>query len=117
MHLCCRALSVGLPYEIKNQAFFHVFSIDLNFGFILSAYPRISAAQAANVTVPNVVGQPQATATATISGTPGLGVGNITQQSSVSVPVGYVISQNPVGGVDVPDPPATTLINLVVSSG
>ena len=63
MHLCCRALSVGLPYEIKNRVFSTSFLLIL-IGFILSGYPRISAAQAANVTVPNVVSQTEAAATA-----------------------------------------------------
>ena len=112
MDLCCCALSVGFPMKSKIRLLSTSFLL-LIFGLLFSAYPLSAAA----VSVPNVVGQPQATATATISGTAGLGVGNITQQSSVSVPVGYVISQNPVGGINVPDPPSNTLINLVVSSG
>jgi beta-lactam-binding protein with PASTA domain len=49
------------------------------------------------VTVPNVVGQPQASAETAITGA-GLTVGTITQATSNTVPAGNVISQNPLGG-------------------
>jgi beta-lactam-binding protein with PASTA domain len=49
------------------------------------------------VTVPNVVGQPQASAEAAIVAA-GLTVGAISQANSAVVPAGNVISQNPVGG-------------------
>ena len=63
--------------------------------------------------VPNVVGQVQATAITNITNA-GLVYGGNVQQSSVSVPAGSVISQNPAAGVNVP--PATP-VSLVVSSG
>ena len=64
------------------------------------------------VTVPNVVGLAQDAATAAITGAR-LGVGTITQQTSGTVPLGDVISQNPA--------PATLVgqgstVNLVISS-
>jgi beta-lactam-binding protein with PASTA domain len=65
------------------------------------------------VTVPNVVNQPQATATATITGA-GLVVGTVTQQSSATVAAGNISSQNPVSGVGVT---AGSAVNLVVSTG
>jgi len=49
------------------------------------------------ITVPDVVGQPQASAEATIIAA-GLTVGAITQVYSAVLPAGYVISQNPAGG-------------------
>ncbi len=65
------------------------------------------------VTVPNVTGQPEATA-ATIIVNAGLVVGNVVQQNSPTVPVGNVISQSPVGGTEV-DPGSR--VDLVVSLG
>ncbi len=50
-----------------------------------------------SVTVPNVVGQPQATASTLIVGA-NLVVGTISQQYSATVPTGTVISQTPTGG-------------------
>ena len=63
--------------------------------------------------VPNVVGQAQATAITNIT-TAGLTYGGNIQQSSVSVPAGAVISQNPAAGINVP---VLTPVSLVVSSG
>jgi beta-lactam-binding protein with PASTA domain len=65
------------------------------------------------VTVPNVVNQTQAAASATLTGA-GLVVGTVTQQPSATVPPGSVSSQNPVSGVGVP---AGSAVNLVVSTG
>ena len=91
--------------------------------FFLVAYPKISAA--ANVNVPNVVGQTEAAATSTITGTcdagdPGppvvpavcLSVA-VTYAFSDTVPAGQVISQSPGGGSSVP---SSTTVNLVVSN-
>ena len=65
------------------------------------------------VTVPNVVGQAQGSATSTLTAA-GLVVGSMVSQCSNTVPAGNVISQNPVGGTLVnPD----TAVNLVVSAG
>ncbi len=64
------------------------------------------------VTVPNVVGQSQATATMTIM-TSGLMVGPVTQQQS-DKPVGEVLSQTPAAGSSVPK---GSTVSLVVSSG
>ena len=65
------------------------------------------------VTVPNVVGQPLATAESTIEGA-GLVVGAVTQQSSATVAAGSVISQNPAASVGVS---AGSAVHLVVSTG
>ena len=51
------------------------------------------------VTVPNVVGMPQATAESTITGA-SLTVGAITSAHSTSIPAGSVISQDPLAGTD-----------------
>ena len=67
----------------------------------------------APVTVPDVVGQAQATAESNII-TAGLVVGTVTTESSGSVPAGDVISQNPTGGASVP--PGSS-VDLVVSTG
>lgn len=120
-------LSVGLPYEIKKQAFSTSFlaSFLLIFiGFVLSAYPQISSA--ANVNVPNVVGQTEANATSTITGTcdPGDPLADppvpsvclkvtVTYAYSATVPAGTVISQSPAGGASVP---SSTTVNIVVSN-
>ncbi len=64
-------------------------------------------------TVPNVVGQAQATAEANLIAA-NLVVGTVTQQSSETVPAGSVISQSPVIGTSVPE---NSAVNLVVSSG
>jgi len=65
------------------------------------------------VTVPDVVGQDQASAEAAIAAA-GLVVGEITVQCSDTVPAGSVISQNPAGGASVA--PGST-VDLVVSTG
>ena len=65
------------------------------------------------VTVPNVVGQAQGSATSTLT-VAGLVVGSVISQCSNTVPAGNVISQNPVGGTLV-NP--GTAVNLVVSAG
>ena len=65
------------------------------------------------VTVPDVVGQDQASAEAAIAAA-GLVVGEITEQCSDTVPAGSVISQNPAGGASVA--PGSS-VDLVVSTG
>ncbi len=64
-------------------------------------------------TVPNVVGQSQANATAAITGA-GLVVGAVTNAGSATVPNGDVISQSPAAGASVAGGSA---VNLVVSTG
>ena len=71
------------------------------------------SAPAANVTVPNVVGQSQSAASSTITAA-GLTVGTITQQASSTIPAGNVISQNPATGASVA---AGSAVSLVVSTG
>ncbi|MCX5769422.1 MAG: PASTA domain-containing protein [Candidatus Hydrogenedentes bacterium] len=59
--------------------------------------------------VPNVVGQPLATAEAKLSAA-GLVVGTVTEAYSATVPAGNVISQNPAAGTRVGDGSAVTLV-------
>lgn len=68
---------------------------------------------APQTTVPNVVGQPQATAEANILAAD-LVVGTVTTQNDETVPSGDVISQSPSGGAAVN---TGTAVDLVVSSG
>ena len=64
------------------------------------------------VTVPDVVGLPQAQAEANI-GAAGLAVGDVAQQHSDSVPAGNVISQDPTAGSSVaPGSPVDPVISL-----
>ena len=65
------------------------------------------------VSVPAVVGQTQAAATAAITGA-GLVLGTVSQTSSPTVPAGRVISQSPTAGTNLPPGSA---VNLVVSTG
>ena len=65
------------------------------------------------VAVPNVVGMSQTNAEASITAAD-LAVGDITTQSSNTVPVGNVISQQPEGGVMVSE---NTPVDMVVSVG
>jgi beta-lactam-binding protein with PASTA domain len=64
------------------------------------------------VSVPNVAGQDQITATATLEGE-GLEVGTISFEESDTVPAGQVIRQDPAGGTDVP---VGTAVDLVISA-
>ncbi|MBK7904866.1 MAG: PASTA domain-containing protein [Proteobacteria bacterium] len=64
-------------------------------------------------TVPNVVNLTQAAATTALTGA-GLVVGTVTQQSSATVAVGRVSSQNPASGVGVA---AGSAVNPVISTG
>ncbi len=65
------------------------------------------------VSVPDVVGQSQANAQAAITAA-NLTVGAVTQQNSLTVPAGDVISQNPAGGTTVDEQSA---VSFVVSLG
>jgi RHS repeat-associated protein len=65
------------------------------------------------VAVPDVTGQPDAAAAATIAAA-GLVVGAVTTQSSVTVPAGSVIAQSPGGGAQAPEGSG---VDLVVSTG
>ena len=74
---------------------------------------KVNVGVVAPTTVPNVVGQAEAMATSAIA-TAGLDIGTITRQTSPSVPLGSVISQNPAGGQS---RPPGTFVNLVISTG
>ncbi|MEM7251784.1 MAG: PASTA domain-containing protein, partial [Pseudomonadota bacterium] len=65
------------------------------------------------VTVPDVVGETQGDATTAITGV-GLVVGTVTGANDPSVPVGSVISQDPIGGTTVDEGSA---VDLVISLG
>jgi eukaryotic-like serine/threonine-protein kinase len=67
----------------------------------------------AQITVPDVVGEDQATA-ANRLGSAGLSLGNVTNQPSATVPNGTVISTSPSAGTKVN---SGTAVSLVVSSG
>jgi beta-lactam-binding protein with PASTA domain len=67
----------------------------------------------AKVSVPEVEGLPQDAATTTVTGAK-LKVGTITAQTSNTVAVGKVISQDPASGSSVAE---GSLVNLVISSG
>jgi CubicO group peptidase (beta-lactamase class C family) len=73
----------------------------------------IVAAVRAKISVPGVVGQTQAAATAAIEAAR-LAVAGVTQQSSSTVPAGRVISQSPASGAQVA---RNTGVRLVISSG
>ena len=66
-----------------------------------------------NVTVPDVTNMSQASAQSTLTAA-GLAVGAISQANSSTVPVGYVISQNPSAGASVA---SGTSVNLTLSLG
>ena len=78
-----------------------------------SAVNLVVSTGPATVSVPDVVGLMQAPATTAIANAE-LVVGTVTQQSSTTVPVGEVISQNPSAGTSVT---VGSTVNLVVSSG
>ncbi len=65
------------------------------------------------VTVPDVVGQPQATAAALLGGA-GLTVGAVTQECSATVPAGNVVRQDPAAGAQAN---AGSAVALVDSTG
>ncbi|WP_342346735.1 PASTA domain-containing protein, partial [uncultured Nitrospira sp.] len=65
------------------------------------------------IEVPNVVGMPQGTAQTAITGV-GLSVGTVTSANSATVPIGNVISQNPLAGTNVE---AGSAVALLVSVG
>ncbi|KAB2926222.1 MAG: PASTA domain-containing protein [Candidatus Contendobacter sp.] len=108
----------------------YAFSTTVTAGNVISQDPPGGAAVPSNttvaivvayrLTVPNVVGQPQNTATLTINNTCVTGTalclttGTVTQQASSTVPAGTVISQDPAAGFLTT---AGSKVNLVVSSG
>ena len=73
----------------------------------------VTTSWTAVVTVPDVVGQPQATAESNITGA-GLAVGIVTFASSATTPLGHVISQSPPGGSSAL---LGSAVDLVVSLG
>jgi beta-lactam-binding protein with PASTA domain len=117
--------SAGLVVGVENK----ISSDTVPLGSVISQNP-VSAAQVAegtpvdlvissgpattvSVTVPNVVGDTQATAESALVAV-GLVVGTVTTASSTTVPAGSVISQSPVAGTSVT---LGSAVDLVVSSG
>jgi len=80
---------------------------------VVSSGPAPNPAPPATVSVPNVVGDAQTTATSAITGA-GLVVGTVTTQSSSTVASGDVISETPAAGTSVN---SGSDVNLAVSSG
>ena len=78
-----------------------------------SAVDLVVSLGPSTVSVPNVVGQPQASAENAITGA-GLAVGTVTTQNSDTVPADDVISQSPTAGTSVV---AGSAVDLVVSDG
>ncbi|MDQ6619664.1 MAG: PASTA domain-containing protein, partial [Pseudomonadota bacterium] len=78
-----------------------------------SAVNLVVSTGAAAISVPNLVGQTQTSASTAITNA-GLTVGTITQQASQSVPAGQVISQSIAAGSAVS---SGSVVNLVISSG
>ena len=78
-----------------------------------SAVDLVVSSGPATVAVPAVAGLSQADAETAITDA-GLIVGNVTMQSSTTVPAGDVISQNPTAGTTVAP---NSAVDLVVSSG
>jgi beta-lactam-binding protein with PASTA domain len=103
--------TTNLPTSTSNVVNFAFDSVATKY-IVINAAGEVSNADS-GVLVPNVVGQLQATAQANIISA-GYTVGVVSTGTSLTVPLGYVISQNPVGGVL--DPPGTA-VDLVVSSG
>jgi hypothetical protein len=107
-----RFLLKGLAESAANSS-------ALTLGFIFETFGkvdlvwRVSATSGADVLVPNVVGQSQASAEAAITAA-GLAVGTVGTAASSTVPSGVVLSQSPAGGASATPGSA---VNLVVSSG
>ena len=80
---------------------------------VITACGDGSSGPAAQISVPNVVGEAQTAATTAITGA-GLTVGTVTQASSATVASGSVISQAPAGGASAA---SGASVALVVSSG
>jgi beta-lactam-binding protein with PASTA domain len=78
-----------------------------------AAVEVLAAAPPATVSVPDVVGQPQASAESTITGA-GLTVGTKTSEASSTTPIGAVIRQSPVAGSQVA---SGSPVALVISTG
>ncbi len=122
-------LSAGLKVGTVSQ----IFNSSISDGIVYTQSPAgttcaapnasVAITVAYNVVVPDVVGQSQTTAAATIGGTCSstksppacLTVGTITQQEDLTVPAGTVLSQTPPSGSTVN--PSTTKVNLTVATG
>lgn len=97
------------PTQVGN----HVIALKVTDSQNQSAFQGFTITVGAVVTVPSVVGLPQAAAQTALT-TAGLIVGTVITSPSATVPAGSVISQEPSAGTGVPSGSA---VNLVVSSG
>jgi hypothetical protein len=115
------ALGAGLSYGAitvtvdvaANASSPQVNSVTVSGGGAAAATATDSTTIAAQVAVPNVVGDTQSAATTAIQNA-GLAVGTVTMMSSGTVASGDVISENPAAGTQVSNGSA---VNLVVSTG
>ena len=83
-------------------------------GTELPAGSAVDLTLSSGITVPNVVGQTQAAATASIASVAGLVMGAVTTASSTTVAAGLVISQSPAAQANVS---GGTSVSIVVSTG
>ena len=95
----------------STTKFFSTSFLLIFLSFFLVIYPQVSSA--ADIEVPNVVGQSEEVAQALLQSA-GLTIGTTTQQPDPSVVVGNVISTTPVAGAQVE---VGTAIDLVISEG
>jgi beta-lactam-binding protein with PASTA domain/tRNA A-37 threonylcarbamoyl transferase component Bud32 len=113
--------AAGFRVELRPEA-----SAEVAEGIVIRTSPAAGAELAQNepvlvyvsagtepVLVPNVIGMPQAEAAAAIEDA-GLAVGTVTTRPDTEAPVGEVIEQAPLSGVELPP---GTAIDLVVSEG
>ena len=115
-------IAVGLTKGAVTTSYSETVAVDLVISSTPSAGGSVAYGSAVGfevslgveiVTVPDLVGQAQATAESSIAAA-GLTVGTITYAYSGTVPAGDVISQDPVGGTTLP---VGSPINLVVATG
>jgi len=118
-----KCLSVTVTYAFSDTVTAgNVISQNPTGGASVSPTSTVTIVVAYRLTVPNVVGQPQNTATLTINntcvaGNPALCLTTgtpVTQEASATVPKGNVIRQDPAAGFVTS---AGSTVNLVVSSG
>ena len=102
------------PTFVPDVAGTYVIQLIVNDGKVSSPPDTVSITASPRVmTVPNVVGLLQADALSALSAA-SLIAGSVTQDHSSTVPVGRVISQNPITGTSIPEGSA---VNFVVSLG
>ncbi len=102
------------PSFLAEQAGLYVLQLIVNDGKLNSQAATVSIdAKPLQVTVPDVVGLPEAEANAVLTAAK-LTLGAVTQEPSDTIPAGQVISQNPLAGTQIDK---NSAVNLVVSQG